>query len=126
MRAADIKQADDRLADAYWWLKGFAESRQSVCGMEGPLGESNDLALKIMAVRNFLSDVELGRIRRLGEETAIVLTFPEWERICDFLLIKPTDDHELKIAISTARTIQDEYRAQERDWRDSRNPEIPF
>lgn len=126
MRAAYIKQADDMLADAYWWLKGFAEARQANCVMGEQPGEGADLARKIQEVRSFLERVNEGRIRRLGEETAIVLTFAEWERFCDFLLIKPDGIEERDIASKTARAIHDQYREQEEQYRLSRMPDAPF
>lgn len=122
----NIKEADDYLADAYWWLKGFAEARPTVCGMDAGTGESESLSRKIGDVRVFLVRVNEGRIRRLGDETAIVLSFAEWERICDFLLIKPDDRREQEIATNTARTVHDEYREQEKHWRESQRPDAPF
>lgn len=126
MRISTIKQADDRLADAFWWLKGFAEARSAVCQIGDAAGESGDLAGKVQAVRSFLTRIDEGRIRRLGEETAIVLTFAEWERICDFLLIDPDSIEQREIACKTARVIHEEYRAQDQEWRNSNNPDLPF
>jgi hypothetical protein len=116
----NIKDADHALADVHWWMKGFIAAQS----------EANEVAIgldrKLENVRDFLRDVNAGRIRRLGDETAIVLTFREWERIGDFLMIKPDSIEEGKIASAVFKNVHEEYRQQEEIYRQYQQPEAPF
>jgi hypothetical protein len=122
MTVKNIKDADDALADAHWWMKGFIAAQ--------PLSEPNnvaiDLSRNIRNVRDFLIDLNAGRIRRLGDETAIVLTFREWEQIGDFLMIKPDSIEERDIASAVFKNVHEEYRQQEEFYRLYQRPDAPF
>jgi hypothetical protein len=118
MRILDIKDACDRLADIIWWHKGF----NAACREE----ERNDVGERAREVRSFLDRVSEGDVRRLGEETVIVLKFHEWEAITDFLLMRPAGASERAVAISTVQKIHQQYQDEDRLWRESKNPDIPF
>ena len=122
MKVKNIKDADDAIADVHWWMKGFIAAQ--------PLSEPNQVAItldrNLQNVRNFLLDLNAGRIRRLGDETAIVLTFREWEQIGDFLMIKPDSIDERVIASAAFKKVHDEYLAQEDAFRQSQRPDLPF
>ena len=122
MTVKNIKDADDALADAHWWMKGFIAAKSP--------SEPNQVAItldqKLQNVRNFLSEVNAGRIRRLGDETAIVLTFHEWEQIGDSLMIKPDSIGEREIASAVFKKVHQEYRQQEEHFQQSQRPDAPF
>lgn len=122
MSVKNIKDADDALADAHWWMKGFIAAQSSL--------HPNQIAItldrKLQNVRNFLLDVGAGRVRRLGDETAIVLTFHEWEQIGDALMQKPDSIREREIASAVFKKVHEEYRQQEDDFRQSQRPDAPF
>lgn len=119
----DIEAARDALADALWWFKGFAAARPP--SIDEGAGEHRDLERKIGDVREFLTSINRASIRRMGEETAIVLSFAEFERIAD--AIRGYNPVERMSAIQTVETVFAEYSAEEKRHReDQRNPNIPF
>jgi hypothetical protein len=117
-----IKDADDALADAHWWMKGFIAAKS----MTEPNQVAITLDSNLQNVRNFLLDLNAGRIRRLGDETAIVLTFHEWEQIGDALLQKPDSILEREIASGVFKKVHDQYREQEKFFRQSQRGDAPF
>ena len=122
MSIKNIKDADDALADAHWWMKGFIAAQS--------LSEPNQVAItldrNLQNVRNFLADVDAGRIRRLGDETAIVLTFHEWDQIGDALMQKPDSIREREMASAVFKKVHQEYCQQEEHFRQSQRPDAPF
>ncbi|AJA07417.1 hypothetical protein SKP52_02410 [Sphingopyxis fribergensis] len=116
----DIEAAREALADALWWFKGFAAARPA--SIDEGAGEHLDLERKIGEVRNFLTSVNQASIRRMGEETAVVLTFAEFERLVDAVRIPRLA--ETQIAIQTIEQVLAEYREEEHAAR--RGDEIPF
>jgi hypothetical protein len=115
----DIQGADDALADAIWWFKGFAAARPA--SIDEGSGEHVALEGKIREVRAFLTSVNRASIRRLGEETAIVLTFAEFERLVD--AVRVPRPKEIKDAIETVEKVLAEYRMEEHS---ARNLDAPF
>lgn len=116
----DIEAARDALADAVWWLKGFAAARPASID-EGP-GEHRDLEAKLGEVSTFLASINRASIRRLGEETAVVLSFAEFERLVDAVRLP-----RLAETIAATQVIEQvlaEYQAQDRAARNS--SDIPF
>ena len=115
----DIEGARDALADAIWWLKGFAAARPA--SIDEGSGEHVSLENKISEVRAFLASINRASIRRLGEETAIVLTFAEFERLVDAVRVpRPA---EMQAAINTVEAVLAEYRMEEQS---ARNLDAPF
>lgn len=115
----DIETAREALADAIWWFKGFAAARPA--SFDEGWGEHLTLENQMREVREFLSSINRASIRRLGEESAIVLTFPEFERIVDAVRVpRPA---EIQAAINTVETVLAEYRHEEQS---ARNPDAPF
>lgn len=115
----DIEMAREALADALWWFKGFAAARPP--SIDEGSGEHVALENQIREVRNFLGSINRASIRRLGEETAIVLTFAEFERLVDAVRVpRPA---EMQAAIDTVEAVLAEYRIEEAS---ARNLDVPF
>lgn len=110
----DMQEARDRLADALWWMRGYAAAgdRDSV---------ASDLADKLASVHAYLRKVEDGEVRRLGEETAVVMTFAEFERLVD--AVRVPQPQEIKAAAETIEKVLAAYRHEERA---ATNPDLPF
>lgn len=113
MIVRDIEHARDMLADALWWLKGFAAAATSdhddiVYGLSEGLRE----------VRVWLESLQSGHVRRLGDERAIVLTYPEVETLLDGLREHAPPRHR-QIALGTLRAVFDSYQAEARAARDA-------
>ncbi|GEM70982.1 hypothetical protein SAQ01S_07480 [Sphingomonas aquatilis NBRC 16722] len=113
----DMQDARDKLADALWWMRGFAAAAEG-------RGTERDIAAKLSDVHAYLGDVQNGRLRRLGEETAIVLTFAEFERLVDAARVP--DAREITSAKQTIEAVLAEYRREDEQARRSRNDQIPF
>jgi len=110
----NIEAANEALADAVWWFKGFAAARPPA--MDEGSGEHIALESKLQEVRHFLNSINRASIRRLGEETAIVLTFAEFERLVDAVRVpRPA---EIQSAINTVEAVLAEYRVEESSARD--------
>lgn len=119
----DIEAARDALADSLWWMKGYAAAQTDPSSM-GAI-EARDMENKIGDVRRFLNEIGHATIRRMGEETAIVLSFSEFERLVDAVRVPRLA--ETNIAIQTIENVLAEYRAEEKRHREvRRNPNIPF
>ncbi|QTH19750.1 hypothetical protein HRJ34_15385 [Rhizorhabdus wittichii] len=116
----DIEQAHAALADAIWWLKGFAAARPA--SIDEGAGEHRQMEARLQDVRNWLHSLTTGSFRRLGDEKAIVMTYAEFERFVDAARPAATWD-DLKLASDTAKTILDAYRDEATR---SRGLEIPF
>lgn len=115
----NIQAADDALADAIWWFKGFAAARPPA--MDEGSGEHVALEGNLKEVRHFLNSINRASIRRLGEETAIVLTFAEFERLVDAVRVpRPA---EIQAAISTVEAVLSAYQTEEQS---ARNLDAPF
>lgn len=115
----DIESADAALADAIWWLKGFAAARPA--SVDEGSGEHLSLESKVREVRAFLNSVNRASIRRMGEETAVVLSFAEFERLVD--AVRVPRPKEIKDAIETVEKVLAEYRMEEHS---ARNLDAPF
>lgn len=116
----DIETAREALADALWWFKGFAAARPA--SIDEGAGEHLNLERKIGEVRRFLNSVNRASIRRLGEETAIVLSFAEFERLVDAVRVPRLA--ETATAIQTIEKVLAEYRAEDAAFRNADH--IPF
>lgn len=116
----DIEQAHAALADAIWWLKGFAAARPS--DVDEGAGEHRHMEARLQDVRNWLHSLTTGSFRRLGDERAIVLTYGEFERLVD--ASRPGSTRaDIELAGETVRTVLDAYRDEAMR---SRNLDIPF
>ena len=115
----NIEVANEALADAIWWFKGFAAARPPA--MDEGSGEHVALENKLREVRQFLHSIDRASIRRLGEETAIVLSFAEFERLVDAVRVpRPA---EMQAAIDTIETVLAQYRIEEQS---ARSLDTPF
>ena len=108
----DMQEARDKVADALWWMRGFAASSSSVVHA--------DLADKLTEVNSYLQKVQNGQVRRLGDETAVVMTFAEFERLVDAVRVPRPE--EIKIAIDTINAVLADYTREDR----RRNQDQPF
>lgn len=116
----DIEAARDAIADAVWWFKGFAAARPA--SIDEGAGEHRELEAKLGKVRHFLSRINRADVRRLGEETAVVLSFAEFERLVDAVRVPRLG--ETAMAIQTIEKVLAEYRAEDEAAR--RGDDIPF
>lgn len=116
----DVEEAREALADAVWWLKGFAAARPP--SIDEGAGEHRELEAKLGEVRRFLSRINRADVRRLGEETAIVLSFAEFERLVDAVRVPRLA--ETVAATQTIEKVLAEYRAEDDAAR--RGDDIPF
>lgn len=121
MKYRTITQIDDALADMVWWIKGFCAARPPAID-EGD-GAHLTLRDQLSEVRRWLGKVERGEVRRLGDETAIVLKFGEFEQIYD-ALAHPNGTIEDRLAArAVVKAILAEY---QREDQSARNPDAPF
>lgn len=125
MKINEAQEAHDALADVLWWMRGYAAATSDHV--------AHGMVDKLLNIQQWIDAVKWAGIRRLGDETAIVVKFSEWEKICDFLIQqqRPT---ELEIAMGVARQVHGEYRKeaeqaseQARQARiSSENGDLPF
>lgn len=108
-----MQEALDRLADALWWMRGYAAAKENG-GTEAALVD------KLAAVHTYLRRVEHGEVRRLGEETAVVMTFAEFERLVD--AVRVPREPEISAAAETIERVLAAYRDEEM----RSNPDVPF
>lgn len=104
----DIETARDRLADALWWFKGFAAARPA--SIDEGAGEHLHLEAALRDVRDLLSRINAGKTRRLGDHTAIVLTYAEFERLVD--AVKSPEAAEMVAAGLVIEKVMKDYRAE--------------
>jgi len=107
-----MQDARDKIADALWWMRGFAACSTSILHA--------DLADKLSEVNGYLLDVQRGRVRRLGDETAVVMTFAEFERLVD--AVRVPRPQEIKLAVDTIEAVLADYRRDEARC----NEDVPF
>lgn len=112
-----MQDALDKVADALWWARGFAAARDG--DTVSPV-----LADQLRGVHEYLRKVQHGEVRRLGEETAVVMTFPEFERLID--AVRVPEPREIKAAAETVEAVLAAYRREEQRNRRDRNSDIPF
>jgi hypothetical protein len=111
----DIARAGEQIADAIWWFKGFAAANVPACGMMNPDNDASSLAEQLREIRIFLDRIKDGKVRRLGEEKAIVLTYAEFERIYDYVAHPRAGEAEKADAVLTIRQVLDDYHRERRD-----------
>lgn len=116
----DIETARDKLADAIWWLKGFAAARPA--SIDEGAGEHLRLESQLNDVRAFLTHINNASIRRMGEETAVILSFAEFERLVD--AVRVPRQGEVMVARQVIEDVLAQYRAE--DLAARRGDEIPF
>lgn len=120
MPIRDVQTASDRLADAQWWFKGFAAARPA--SIDEGSGEHTFLERQIAEVRAFLHRISTGKIRRMGDDTAIVLTYAEFERLVD--AVKSPEAAEMVAAGLVIEKVVKEYRAEHAEARHAQT--VPF
>ena len=119
---SDPTTADDRLADAIWWFKGFAAAHPAE-----ERGEVAAMAENLRHIRLWLGSLEIGDRRLLGQNEftfACVLTECELEVIIDGL--RSTDGPSMLAALEKTQAIYKQFDGERRALLNSRNLEIPF
>lgn len=114
--------ADDQLADALWWLKGFAAAQPI-----DDRGETLAMAESLRLIRDWLDRLSQGFDRLLGQNEhtfACVLTEHEIEVIIDGLRSDVGEDR--KIGLEKALAIYKHFDVERRKLLNSRNSEVPF
>lgn len=119
----DLERAHAPLADAIWRFKGFDAARPPASIHDGPTSEAGSLALQLREVREFLNDLADGRIRRLGDEKAVVLTYAEFDVLVDSIRPDATE-RDRKRAERVADVVLNALLDEARDTRN--RSEIPF
>lgn len=123
MMIKSVEHALGVLADGIWWFKGFAAARPPA--IDEGCGEHQALENGLREIRLWLARVTEGKVRRLGDDAtgSIVLTYPEFEAIYDFVGHLNSGEAEKERAVSTVRRVIEEYRHEEAS---ATNPEVPF
>lgn len=112
-----VDQAHAALADALWWLKGFAAASEGH-------SEARAMADDLREARNYLDRIAEGQVRRIGDEKAIVLTYAEFEALYDFVSHLDATEGEKERAVTTVRDVLAQYQREADIARTL--PEIPF
>ncbi|MBB4859674.1 hypothetical protein HNO88_003003 [Novosphingobium chloroacetimidivorans] len=111
------EDADNALADALWWFRGFRAAQPTEAS-----DATFDMQSKLLDARNWLKRLAEGKRRVLGlgePEQGIVITYAEFERLYDGLR-HGIEDRE--VGVATAKQILEEYRAELRGTK----PGVPF
>lgn len=120
----DHEQADSALADALWWLKGFAAAAPNEHASDTAAGMADSLR----EIRQWLGSLSLGDKRLLGTNErcfAVVLTEHEYEVLVDGLRSdRSSEDHAQ--AANYAAKITNQLNEERKRFVDDRNPEVPF
>lgn len=114
----DVEQAHAALADALWWLRGFASAAP-----DNP--ETRDMAEGLRQVREYLDRIKGGWVRRIGDEQAVVITYAEFERLYDALAHPAASEADKPAAVEALKAIMHAYQAESAAAR-KRSDEIPF
>lgn len=119
------QDADDRLADAIWWLTGFeAATARLGCAMDMSEGPSRGLADGLRSVRDRLRRLSTGTDRLIGTNCrafSIAVTEAEFEVILDGL--QRNTEAEQAAGLEQARKIFAEFR---HEITSALDPEAPF
>jgi len=117
------EQAHAHLADALWWLRGLSAAFRDTG--EGEENQAKSLANKLLEVRQWLDRVSDGKVRRIGDEKAVVLTYAEFELLLDaFPTHSDPAPAEVGHARAALRVILSEYQIEAASARN--DPDIPF
>lgn len=122
----DHQQADEQLADALWWLRGFAAA-QPADDRATPL----HMADSLREVRVWLRRLSEGLTRLIGTDDrsfAIALTEAEFEQLWD--AARAPDDEsgaaERRETVERLRPILTKFTEERRAFADARTKELPF
>ena len=118
----DQQTADDRIADALWFLKGFAAAANSESA-----DTAADLANALREVRNWINAISSGDLRLIGTDERnfyIVLAEHEYEKLVDGVRSKGGPDWE--IAVELYNQITQRVRVEQDEFRRRRSDEVPF
>lgn len=120
----DHEQADNALADALWWLKGFAAAAPN----EHASNTAAGMAESLRDIRQWLGSLSLGDKRLLGTNErcfAVAMTEHEYEVLVDCLRPEARDT-DFARAIECAAKITNQLNEERKRFVDDRNPEVPF
>lgn len=118
----DQQTADDRIADALWFLKGFAAAANSESSYT-----ALDLANALREVRNWINAISSGDLRLIGTDERnfyIVLAEHEYEKLVDG--VRSKGGPEVGIATAIFRQITARVRVEQEELRRRHSPEVPF
>lgn len=114
--------ADDRIADALWFLKGFAAASNS-----GSSATAADLADKLNQVRRWINAISSGELRLLGTDERnfyIVLAEHEYEKLFDGVM--GADQRDREIGKEVLKLIHPQIDAERRAFANRNSIEVPF
>lgn len=119
----DQQTADDRIADALWFLKGFAAAANS-----DSAETAGDLARALNEVRQWINAISSGDLRLIGTDERnfyIVLAEHEYEKLIDGLRSGVgAEDHAIAVALNSR--IVEQFRAEQKAFVNRRVGEVPF
>lgn len=120
----DHEQADSALADALWWLKGFAAAAPN----EHASNTAAGMAESLRDIRQWLGSLSLGDKRLLGTNErcfAVVLTEHEYEVLIAALRSERSSEERADAAHYAAK-ITNQLNEERKRFVDDGNPEVPF
>jgi hypothetical protein len=113
----DVEQAHAALADALWWLKGFSSALP-----ENP--DARAMAESLRQVREYLTRIADGWVRRIGAERAFVMSYADFEVLYDGIAHPRSTDTDRERAAEKMRALLAQYQAEACEA--AANPQIPF
>lgn len=124
MTVTDQRDADDQIADALWWLRGFAAAIPA-----DDRGIPELLCRNLLEIRRWLNKLSEGRTRLLGTHErafALVLTEYEFEVLVDGITREASEDADVLAAQALKSKILTQLRAEQQAFTASRDKELPF
>jgi hypothetical protein len=123
MSDASHETTDSALADALWWFRGFAATRQT-----GEHDQTFGLAEKLKRARSWLNSLASGEKRLVGlheRELGIVLTEGEFEMVYDALRFGDrTPKEEVEQIVGKLRYAYERFSTERSAMK--YDPDIPF
>ncbi|MBK6800321.1 MAG: hypothetical protein IPG83_02220 [Novosphingobium sp.] len=116
----DQVTADDRIADALWFLKGFAAASSNDSAVIAA-----DLSDKLNQVRKWITAISSGELRLIGTDERnfyIVLAEQEYEKLVDG--VRSIDAADKAIGMDVHQSIHPQIDAERRAF--AKRCEVPF
>ena len=113
----DVELAHAALADALWWLKGFASANP-----DNP--DARAMAESLREVREYLNRIANGCVHRIGDERAFVMSYADFEVVYDGIAHPRSTDADREKAAEKMRALLRQYQVEAQEA--SANPQIPF
>lgn len=118
----DQQTAEDRIADALWFLKGFAAAASNE-GADTAL----ELANGLREIRRWIHAISSGDLRLIGTDErnfCIVLAEHEYEKLVDG--VRSKDARDIAIATELSKQITQRVQVEQEEFRNRHSPEVPF